>query len=133
MSDRAVNEPTTGGPHEGPLDPRDFSRRTLLANERTFLAWWRTGLTTLTVALAAARVVPELSGSEVQWPYTVVGVGFAVLGVVCIVYGEWRRISVAHAIQRGEFVDADPRLTTVLTVVGALLGVALIAVILLNP
>lgn len=33
------------GQHEGPLDPRDYSRRTLLANERTYLAWWRTGLT----------------------------------------------------------------------------------------
>ena len=49
------------GPHEGPLDPRDYSRRTLLANERAFLAWWRTGLTTLTVALAVARVVPRLT------------------------------------------------------------------------
>jgi uncharacterized membrane protein YidH (DUF202 family) len=33
------------GQHEGPLDPRDYSCRTLLANERTYLAWWRTGLT----------------------------------------------------------------------------------------
>ena len=32
----------------------DYTHRTLLANERTYLAWWRTGLTALTVALAAA-------------------------------------------------------------------------------
>src|SRR5204862_3597720 len=44
-----------------PVDPRDYTRRTLLANERTYLAWWRTGITSVAAALAAARVVPELS------------------------------------------------------------------------
>lgn len=44
------------GQHEG-RSIHATSRRTLLANERTYLAWWRTGLTTLTVALAVARVV----------------------------------------------------------------------------
>jgi len=67
--------------HEGPLDPRHDSRRTLLADERTYLAWWRTGLTMLT-ALAVARVVPGLSDSTTQWPYTVVGIAFVLLGVV---------------------------------------------------
>ena len=128
-----MSEPGSGGPHEGPLDPRDYSRRTLLANERTYLAWWRTGLTTLTVALAAARVVPELSGSEVQWPYTVVGVAFSLLGVVCIAYGEKRRSDVGRAVREGEYVDTDPRLTLAMTVVGVALGVGLMALILIAP
>jgi putative membrane protein len=34
-------------------DAQDATRRTLLANERTYLAWWRTGLTSLAVSLAA--------------------------------------------------------------------------------
>ena len=128
-----MSEPGARGPHEGPLDPRDYSRRTLLANERTYLAWWRTGLTTLTVALAAARVVPELSDSEVQWPYTVVGVAFALLGVLCIAYGERRRASVDRAVREGEFVDVDPRLTLAMTVSGVLLGLALVALIIIAP
>jgi inner membrane protein YidH len=128
-----VTEPGERGPHEGPLDPRDYSRRTLLANERTYLAWWRTGLTTLTVALAAARVVPEISDSTVQWPYTVVGVVFALLGVICIGYGERRRSSVARAVRQGEFVDADPRLMLGLTVVGVLLGLGLLVLIVVAP
>ena len=128
-----TDDPRSRGPHEGPLDPRDYSRRTLLANERTYLAWWRTGLTTLTVALAAARVVPELSGSDVQWPYSVTGVAFALLGVVCIGYGERRRASVARAVRQGEFMDADPRLTMGLTVAGVLLGLGLMALILVAP
>ena len=86
-----------------PLDPRDFSRRTLLANERTYLAWWRTGLTTLTVALAAARVVPELSKARHHGPYVVIGIGFAVLGIVCLWYGESRRRAVDREVREGSF------------------------------
>jgi len=128
-----MSEPGARGPHDGPLDPRDYSRRTLLANERTYLAWWRTGLTTLTVALAAARVVPELADSKVQWPYTIVGVVFAILGIVCIGYGERRRASVDRAVREGEFVDTDPRVTLGLTVVGVILGMALVVLIVIAP
>jgi len=117
----------------GPLDERDFSRRTLLANERTYLAWWRTGLTTLTVALASARVVPELSGSEHQWPYTVIGVVFALLGILCIADGERRRVAVDRALRRGEFVEIDPRVTTILSGAGVFAGIALVVVIVFNP
>ena len=63
---------------------QDATRRTRLANERTYLAWWRTGLTALAVSLAAGRVVPTLS-HKTAWPYEVVGAGFAVLGIACIV------------------------------------------------
>jgi hypothetical protein len=44
--------------------PVDANRRTHLANERTFLAWWR----------------PEGR----SWPYPVVGAGYAVLLVLVI-------------------------------------------------
>ena len=73
-----------GGPYDPrrPLDPRDYSRRTLLANERTFLAWWRTGLAALTVGLAGARIIPIVGQVRAQWPYTTIGVLFAALGVV---------------------------------------------------
>jgi putative membrane protein len=128
-----MTEQQDRGPHEGPLDPRDYSRRTLLANERTYLAWWRTGLTTLTVSLAVARVVPELSQSKTQWPYTAVGVAFALIGIICVAYGERRRVSVDRAVRRGQFVGVDPRLTLGLTAAGVLMGVALIVLITLDP
>jgi inner membrane protein YidH len=38
----------------------DARRRTYLAGERTQLAWWRTSLTALGVALGVGGVVPEL-------------------------------------------------------------------------
>ena len=42
-------------------EAQDAMRRTRLAVERTYLAWWRTGLTTFAVSLAAGKLVPELS------------------------------------------------------------------------
>ncbi len=39
----------------------DATRRTHLANERTYLAWWRTGLAALAVSLGAGKLVPPLT------------------------------------------------------------------------
>jgi putative membrane protein len=104
----------------------DPGRRTLLAVERTYLAWWRTGLTAYAVALATARVVPELSKSKVQWPYTVLGIGFALLGTACMFYGERRR-------RAGAFEDAKPAIAVGLTVGGLLLGIGIVAVLAIEP
>jgi putative membrane protein len=115
-----------------PLDPRDYSRRTLLANERTYLAWWRTGLTALAAALAAARVVPELADAQDRWPYTLLGVGCALAGLVCIAYGHRRRIAVDEAVRRGEFPPVDGRITALLTGLALLVGVGMLALIVLE-
>jgi putative membrane protein len=107
-------------------DGGDPGRRTLLAVERTYLAWWRTGLTAYAVALATARVVPELSKSKVQWPYTLLGIGFAILGTGCVLYGERRRRAGAHE-------DVSPALTLVFTAGGLLLGVGLVVLLAVEP
>jgi putative membrane protein len=49
-------------------ESRDATWRTRLANERTYLAWWRTGLTAVAVAFGAGKLVPEVAGGT-QWPY----------------------------------------------------------------
>ena len=108
------------------------SHRTRLANERTYLAWWRTGLTTLTVALAAARVIPELSKVETRWPYTVIGVGFALLGIFCIGYGERRRVAIDAAIAENRETPTTGHVTGVITAVGILLGIGITALLLLD-
>jgi putative membrane protein len=113
-------------------DTDDYTHRTLLANERTYLAWWRTGLTALTVALAAARLVPELGKVTHRWPYTVVGAGFALLGTLCLGYAERRRRSVGRSVRAGEFTDPGRGVMLALTWGGALLGVALLAIIVLD-
>src|ERR1700760_2625314 len=99
-----------------PLDPRDFSRRTQLANERTYLAWWRTGIATLTVSLAVARIVPDLSDSRHRWPYTVLGVAFAVVGLAAVTLAEQRRRAVDRAIRAGGYAPLGDRLSLALTV-----------------
>jgi putative membrane protein len=107
----------------------DASRRTYLATERTLLAWWRTGLTALAVALAVGRVVPELGGNIHRWPYTVVGIGFGVYGIALIAYGTARARLVEEAMARGEFASTPDRILGVLTAAGVVLGLATLVVI----
>jgi len=113
-------------------EAQDASRRTRLANERTYLAWWRTGLTAIAVSLAAGRVVPFLS-HRTAWPYEVLGAGFAVLGVACILNAFQREREIDRALQEGRFASMDPRSTLVLTVLGVTLGMLTLALIVVNP
>jgi putative membrane protein len=113
-------QPPTGGRFD---EAGDATRRTRLANERTYLAWWRTGLTSFAVSIGTGKVVPALT-KQPRWPYVVVGVGFALLGVACLVYGFARQRMVEEAIRHGEYVRPDERLLGALAVVGALLGIA---------
>ena len=46
---------------DGSGEAVDATRRTRLANERTFLAWWRTALGTEGLALATGKLVPEVT------------------------------------------------------------------------
>ena len=86
---------TTGGGRR--LDEGlDATRRTRLANERTYLAWWRTGLTAFAVSLGVGKVVPVLSDTS-EWPYQILGAGFALLGVLCVAYGFFRERASAVA------------------------------------
>jgi putative membrane protein len=101
----------------------EASRRTYLANERTELAWWRTGLTALAVSLGVGRLIPEL-GSGPNWPYVVIGAGYAVLGTGFIVYGSWRERAVRRAFARGEFAYPDPGVFAALTALAVVLGLA---------
>jgi putative membrane protein len=113
-------------------EARDATRRTRLANERTYLAWWRTGLTTIAVSLAAGKLVPELS-TGAAWPYQVIGVAFAAVGVMFIAYAYLRQKRVEDALARGEYAPFETRAGLAFTAIGVLLGVATIAVVVTNP
>jgi putative membrane protein len=103
----------------------DASRRTLLATERTYLAWWRTGLTAFAVALAAARIVPELA-DVTRWPYALLGAGFSLLGILCVGYGERRRREVERAVREGRYVPTHDSVALVLAGGGVFLGVVVL-------
>lgn len=114
----------------GPIPPqaRDAFRRTRLANERTYLAWWRTGLTSFAVALGAGKVVPELSDGS-SWPYTLLGAGFALVGLFFMVYGTRRFRDVQRALEQGRYTEPDERMTQILSFMGVALGVLLLLVV----
>jgi putative membrane protein len=118
-------------PGEG-ISVEDATRRTRLANERTYLAWWRTGLATLAVSFAAGRLVPELSGGP-RWPFEVIGVAFALIGIALIVYGYRRHEEVEAALDRGDYASLPSRVTAFFALAGAVLGLATIVVVVVHP
>ena len=110
----------------------DATRRTHLANERTYLAWWRTGLTALAVSLAVGRIVPELI-SGTSWPYVTLGAGYACLGVVFIAYAEQRRRTVTQAVRRGEWAELQSGFLGLLAGFGIALAIGTLAIVLVQP
>jgi putative membrane protein len=109
----------------------DATRRTRLASERTFLAWLRTSLTALAVAFGAGKIVPEVSGGS-QTPYRIVGAGFGVLGIVVAVYGYVREREVDAALDRGEYVPARADVTLAVSIGAAVLGLAIVVLVLVQ-
>lgn len=103
---------------EGDPDPGAV-QRTRLANERTQLAWLRTGFTAFAVALGVGNVVPALTDAE-RWPFVAVGSGFALLGIALVVFGQRR------------YAAPDDRALEGFAAATALLGVALLVVLIVE-
>ena len=95
-------------------------RRTGLAGERTLLAWWRTGLTAIAVALGVGRLLPELAQESTRWPYALLGSAFALYGVAMLVYGT-RRMNLPGSRGRGELA--------LFSIAGVLLGLGTMVLI----
>ena len=108
----------------------DATRRTRLANERTYLAWWRTGLTCLAVCIGLGKLVPGVADNVTRWPYELVGAGFGLLGVAFLALGYRRALQVESALDRGSFAELDHRISLALVGAGCALGLATIAIVL---
>jgi putative membrane protein len=80
----------------------DVTRRTWLAAERTWLAWWRTGIAVAAVAIAIGRVLPGVAGGA-EWPYRLLGLGYAVLAIAILVIGAVRQLRTSRALHRGGY------------------------------
>jgi inner membrane protein YidH len=119
-------------PDPDPAQLVDASRRTYLAGERTQLAWWRTGLTALAVALGVGRVVPELNRGGSRWPYVVAGVGFALWGIFAIAYGSANREAMERALREGRFHEGPTWPLRTLAFTGIGLGLLTAVLILLD-
>jgi putative membrane protein len=100
-------------------DAVDATRRTRLANERTFLAWLRTSLTAVAVAIGAGKIVPGVT-NVTHWPFQLLGAAFAAVAVVLMGYGAQRFHAVERALSEGDYVPLRSRDAYVL---GAIIGV----------
>ena len=107
----------------------DATRRTRLASERTYLAWWRSALAAFAVSLGVGKIVPELTGGSAIG-YELVGVGYALLGVAFITYGYLRERRQEAALREGRFVEFGPVAAAGFTIAGVLLGLATVLVVL---
>jgi inner membrane protein YidH len=117
-------------PGGGRFDEADDAvRRTRLANERTYLAWWRTSLTAFAASIGAGKLVPSLA-TGATWPYTAIGIGFAIIGAFCAGYAFWRYHEVEEAVSRAGFASPDERVVALLSGIAAALGVFLVVVLL---
>src|SRR4051812_21886951 len=93
-------EHTVATHHPPPASPSDLdqARRTSMAAERTWLAWWRTALAASAGALAIGRFAPELL-HVAAWPYVALGCGYASLAVALWLVGAQRQRELEHALR----------------------------------
>jgi putative membrane protein len=110
----------------------DVTRRTRLAAERTWLAWWRSGIAAATAAVGVGGVVPSLVDGE-RTPYVVLGAGYAVLAGIIFVGAALRQRQVERALAAGDYAELGERAVLALTVVAAVLALGTLAVIVAQP
>ncbi len=112
-----------------PGAPTDY-----LANERTFLAWVRTGITLVALGFVVARfnlLIRELGGNGASSPYAnAFGIALVLLGVIVVVLAQLRQRNVRAALKAGTFIDSDRLLwlvTGAMVAVGVALAIYLLA------
>jgi uncharacterized membrane protein YidH (DUF202 family) len=119
-----------GQPAEVPAASPDLQqeRRTSLAAERTWWAWWRTALGATVGALAVGRFAPTLLNAS-PWPYVLLGCGYAALAVGLAIVGARRQRQLEHAFRTGGHAPLGFRTVIVFTIGGVAL--ALMTVVLM--
>jgi putative membrane protein len=103
---------------DSPIGP---SRRTVLAAERTWLAWFRTGIGVAAAAIAVGAVVPKLT-DQAEWGYAVLGAGYAALAVGIFFEGFRRQKEIYSALDTDEDLPTGLRAIITLTVSGGVLA-----------
>ena len=116
-------------PDEGLTD--SAPRRTWLAAERTYLAWLRTGLGALGLALAVGRLLPALIDAS-HLAFGVLGAGYAALGVFLVVMAAYRAQRTRAALAAGRPLPLDLWVIWVLTAASIVLAVATVVLVLVE-
>jgi putative membrane protein len=121
-------------PEVTPSGPQ-IDLRILQANERTLLAWVRTGLALMAFGFVVARISPWLSEAEIQrnglWSVWI-GAAFLVLGTICNIAAAVRYVRIRGALLEGRPVVPGHAAVLSLALGLALLGGLLAAHVLLH-
>ena len=114
----------------GPMSPSDLdqTRRTSMAAERTWLAWWRTALGATAGALAVGRFAPQLL-KVAAWPYILLGCGYASLAVGLSIVGAQRQRELERALRTGGHAPLRFRTVALFTVGGVAVAVMTIVLV----
>jgi putative membrane protein len=106
----------------------DQARRTSMAAERTWLAWWRSALAASAGALAVGRLAPDVL-HVAPWPYILLGCGYAGLAVGLLLVGAQRQRELEHALRTGGHLPLRFRTVSVFTVGGIALAVMTVVLV----
>lgn len=129
MKDLTEIESDETAPYDdSPLGP---SRRTVLAAERTWLAWFRTGIGVATAAIGVGGIIPRLVEGSV-WLYVLLGAGFALLAVAVFVEGWYRQKQIYAALASDGDVPTGISAITALSIAGGVLALATLIVIIIE-
>lgn len=107
-----------------------------LANERTFLAWARTGLATFALGCAIGKfggkgntTSPSLMNPKAEKKPLVAGLILVIIGVLCVIYGTWRFFRTYRQLKR-KCLPYEPDIIgsifSVMILTGALVAVIVI-------
>ena len=105
-------------PDDSPVGP---SRRTVLAAERTWLAWFRTGIGVAAAAIGVGAVIPKLT-NQTSWGYAVLGAGYASLAVGIFFEGWRRQREIYSALETDSDLPTGLSAIVALTIAGGLLA-----------
>lgn len=111
------------------MDPDlDQTRRTSMAAERTWLAWWRSAIAASAGALGVGRLAPELL-DVAPWPYILLGCLYASLAIGLLLVGAQRQRELERALRSGGHVPLRFRTVGFFTVGGIALAVLTVVLV----
>ncbi len=105
------------------------SRRTVLAAERTWLAWFRTGIGIAAAAIGVGGILPKLAETGSSWGYVVLGAAFGLLSVGVFIEGWRRQREIYSALDDNVELPTGLNSIAVLTIAGGVLAVATVVLL----
>jgi putative membrane protein len=112
-----------------PTDP-DSRARTHLANERTFLAWFRTGITLIALGIAVTQFLGTDPGESSA--ALLFGAAVVIGGIALLVIGRSRYLRSRAQIDAGDFRPAALSVDLAVTVFAVIGAVSILVVLLLR-